>query len=224
MALDLAGHGESEGGRELWTMPAFGHDVARVAEVVTGTFTGEKAPLVLIGHSMAGEVIVEAARWLSQERRVVGLIGVDCLWDPDRDITAELIETTLEPFRADYVGAAGAYVRDLFLPGSDPGLVEGLVRSMTAVPAPVGLGALEQILLHRPVLRESLRRLEAPISVINSIDWRPMNLDAARRYGIEVKALPGVGHFSMLEEPSAVNGLIDQILDDWRATPSRQIT
>ena len=213
VALDLAGHGESEGGRALWTMSAFGDDVACVAEAVTGTVTGENVPLVLIGHSMAGEVIVEAARALADSGHVVGLIGIDCLWDPDRDITAELIETTLEPFRADYAAAAGAYVRDLFLPEADPALVESLVRSMVAVPASVGLGALEQILLHRPVLRESLRQLEAPISVINSMDWRPMNLDAARRYGIEVRELPGVGHFSMLEEPGAVNGLIDRILE-----------
>ena len=212
MALDLAGHGESEGGRELWTMPAFGHDVARVAEVVTGTFTGEKAPLVLIGHSMAGEVIVEAARWLSQERRVVGLIGVDCLWDPDRDIDEELIEKTLAPFREDYASAAEAYVRALFLPDADPGLVQEVVESMLATPADVGLGALEQILLHRPVLRQSLRRLTVPITVINSVSWRPMNLDSAAKYGIAVRELPEVGHFSMLEAPGHVNQCLEVLI------------
>jgi pimeloyl-ACP methyl ester carboxylesterase len=70
VAVDLAGHGESGGGRQTWTMAAFGDDVVAVVEQLG---LGE---LVLIGHSMGGDVIVEAALRLGE--RVLGWSG----WTP----------------------------------------------------------------------------------------------------------------------------------------------
>jgi pimeloyl-ACP methyl ester carboxylesterase len=55
VAIDLAGHGESGVGRKAWTMPTFGDDLVAVVERLA------LADAVLIGHSMGGDVIVEAA-------------------------------------------------------------------------------------------------------------------------------------------------------------------
>src|SRR5918994_764401 len=55
VAIDLAGHGESGVGRQAWTMPAFGDDVVAAVEQLGLEST------VLIGHSMGGDVIVDAA-------------------------------------------------------------------------------------------------------------------------------------------------------------------
>src|SRR3954451_743382 len=52
VTVDLAGHGSSGLGRRAWTMPAFGADVAAV--MATLGFP----EMVLIGHSMGGDVIV----------------------------------------------------------------------------------------------------------------------------------------------------------------------
>ena len=67
--VDLAGHGESGMGRKDYTMSAFGADVAAVVDSL-----GLKN-VVLVGHSMGGDVIVEAAKKLPG--RVVGLVWVD---------------------------------------------------------------------------------------------------------------------------------------------------
>ena len=67
--LDLAGHGTSGRDRPQWTMSAFGQDVVAVVEQL------RLAQVVLIGHSMGGAVIVEAARRLPTA--VIGLVGVD---------------------------------------------------------------------------------------------------------------------------------------------------
>ena len=56
VAVDLGGHGQSGLGRQTWTMEAFGEDVKSVVEKLGLT----KA--VLVGHSMGGKVIIEAAR------------------------------------------------------------------------------------------------------------------------------------------------------------------
>src|SRR5262245_26315272 len=69
VTIDLAGHGESGVDRASWTMAAFGGDVAAVVEQLG------LDDAVLIGHSMGGDVIVEAAPLLGG--RVRGLVWVD---------------------------------------------------------------------------------------------------------------------------------------------------
>ena len=94
VAIDLAGHGESETSRQAWTMAAFGTDVAAVVETLG------LARVILIGHSMGGDVIVEAARRL--RGRVAGLVWVDVYRKLDAPPTAERIEAFVAPFRADF--------------------------------------------------------------------------------------------------------------------------
>jgi pimeloyl-ACP methyl ester carboxylesterase len=69
VTIDLAGHGASGRDRTRWNMPSFGRDVTAVVEQLG------LEQVVLIGHSMGGLVIVEAARRLPSA--VIGLVGVD---------------------------------------------------------------------------------------------------------------------------------------------------
>jgi pimeloyl-ACP methyl ester carboxylesterase len=69
VAVDLAGHGESGVGRQTWTMPAFGEDVVAVVEHLG------LGAVVLIGHSMGGDVVVETALRLRDQ--VVGVVWAD---------------------------------------------------------------------------------------------------------------------------------------------------
>jgi len=55
---DLAGHGESTLGRENYTIALFGADVAAVVRKL------DLKRVVLVGHSMGGDVVVAAARLL----------------------------------------------------------------------------------------------------------------------------------------------------------------
>jgi pimeloyl-ACP methyl ester carboxylesterase len=67
--LDLAGHGTSGMERRDYSISSFGADVAAVAESL------DLHSMILIGHSMGGDVITEAAKLLPG--RVEGLIWVD---------------------------------------------------------------------------------------------------------------------------------------------------
>src|SRR4029079_1447364 len=124
VAIDLAGHGESGGGRRVWTMPAFGDDVAAVLEQL------DVSGVVLVGHSMGGDVIVEAARALPE--RVAGLVWVDTYSTLGRVRTPEDTEEFVQPFRQDFATAVGALVRPMFVAASDPSLVERVVADMSA--------------------------------------------------------------------------------------------
>src|SRR5947207_8252802 len=69
ITIDLAGHGESGIERKSWTIEAFASDVVAVITKLS------LDRVVLIGHSMGGDVIAETARQL--KGRVAGLIMVD---------------------------------------------------------------------------------------------------------------------------------------------------
>ena len=84
VALDLAGHGESGGSRAAWTMAAFGEDVKAVVEAV------DAGEIVLVGHSMGGPVVLEAARRMPE--RVKGIVLVDTLLDVEERTPAQEIE------------------------------------------------------------------------------------------------------------------------------------
>ena len=87
VVLDLAGHGQSGMSREKYTMASFGEDVRAVTESMGSQ------QVILIGHSMGGSVIAEAARLMPH--RVIGLIGVDTLGSIEYPMTRERIPGTV---------------------------------------------------------------------------------------------------------------------------------
>ena len=117
ICLDLAGHGDSGGQRTRWSAPAFGDDVAAVVRHIG------LAQVVLIGHSMGGSVIVEAARRLSTS--AIGLVGADT-WSVGR--SRQAIEQFIEPFRTDFATSMERFVRTSFSSGADQHLVERVAK------------------------------------------------------------------------------------------------
>src|SRR6187402_1218673 len=95
VTIDLAGHGESGEDRAAWTIASFGEDVAAVVNEL------ELERVVLVGHSMGGDVILEAARRLLG--RVMGLIWVDVYQRIETPRTSEELESFQVPFRANFV-------------------------------------------------------------------------------------------------------------------------
>jgi pimeloyl-ACP methyl ester carboxylesterase len=200
VSLDLAGHGASGRDRTQWTMAAFGQDVVAVVEQ-----RGLKQ-VVLIGHSLGGAVIVEAARRLPTA--VIGLVGVDTWQHLEQPRSPEQVAESLAPLRADFMEATRANVRRMFVPTSDPTLVEHVMATMSAAPPHIGIGALEEFRGYDRTLVAGLHEVKAPKMAINS-NVRPTHTEALR-HGIEVMRMSGVGHFVMLEEPQTFNRLLDE--------------
>ena len=201
VTIDLAGHGASGRDRSRWTMSSFGRDVVAVVEQL-GL---EQA--VLIGHSMGGLVIVEAARCLPTA--VIGLVGVDTWRNVEQIRTPDQIAQMVTPLRANFKEAAGAFVRARFVATSDPALVQRVVAAMSAAPPDIAVAAAEAICEYDRHLPAGLQEVNVPKSTINA---RPTNLAAAQRLGIAVMQISGVGHFVMMEDAPAFNRLLDEAL------------
>jgi pimeloyl-ACP methyl ester carboxylesterase len=205
VAVDLAGHGESGLKRKEWTIAAFGGDVAAVVEKL------DLKRVVLIGHSMGGDVIVAAARQLPG--RVAGLVWVDAYKELESTNTPEEVQAFMAPFRANFEAATRNFVRGrMFVPSSDPALVEHVAADMSSEPPAVGLGALESALTFDREIPGALKELNLPVFAINP-DNRPTDIASMKRHGVEVVLMPGVGHFLMMEDPERFNRLLGTVID-----------
>src|SRR5712691_5065743 len=194
-------------------MAAFGQDVVAVVEHL------RLEQVVLIGHSMGGPVIIEAARRLPTA--VIGLVGVDTWQNAGQLRTPAQVAESLVPLRANFVEAIRAVARNVFVPTSDPTVVEHVVAAMSAVSPHIGIGAAEAFRGHDRKLQAGLQEVTAPKIAINS-RYRQTNLEAAKRYGIEVVLMSGVGHFVMLEDPQTFNRLLDEAVQKCIHARARQ--
>jgi len=203
VAVDLAGHGQSGAGRVAWTMPSFADDVVAVADEL------HLDRMILIGHSMGGDVIVEAARRLPG--RVAGLVWVDVYRTFREPRSRQDLERFVAPFRADFGPTTRDFVRGMFVPGSDPDLVEWVAADMAAAPPDIALGSMEHARTFLPEVVQGLREIGLPIVAINP-DNEPTDVEALQRHGIRTVVMPGIGHFPFLEDPPAFNRLLRETI------------
>lgn len=209
VALDLAGHGESGTGRSDWTMHAFGEDVAAVVEQL------RVEEVVLIGHSMGGDVIVDAASLLGD--RVRGLVWVDVYDGLDEPSSDEAIAGFSASLRDDFPAAVKAFVRTMFSPGADPALLEWVTTDMAGAPPAIAIPVAEHAMANGRAMPGLLRNLQIPIVAVNS-DWLPPDVESLSHYGVRVLKMAGAGHFAMLEDPARFNELLAAVVDDFTAS------
>jgi pimeloyl-ACP methyl ester carboxylesterase len=199
VALDLAGHGESGLGRKAWTIAAFGGDAAAVVEKLG------LERVILIGHSMGGDVVVEAARRLPG--RVAGLVWVDTYRQLGEPRPQEVIDEFAQPFRTNFVERTRTFVRGMFPENADPALVERVANDMSSAPPDVGVGALVSAVSFDREIPRALKELNVPVVAINA-ESPAGDVESLKRHGVEVVLMPGVGHFLMMEDAPRFNELL----------------
>lgn len=202
VALDLGGHGDSGMDRVHWSMEAFGRDVVAVVEKL------DLEKVVLVGHSMGGSVILEAAKLLPN--RVMALVPVDTFFDVEQKLSKEQARQFVAPFLLDFRAMARAYLRDyMFTPETDPALKEAILADMSQAPPEVAIGSLEELVTYD--YPAALQRIRVPIRCINS-DKYVTKTEVARKYApsFDVVLMSGVGHFPMMEKPEQFNKLLTE--------------
>lgn len=206
VTVDLGGHGQSGLGRDDWTIPAFGADVAAVVDKL------QLNSVILIGHSMGGPTIIEAARRIGD--RVVALVGVDTYQDFEHTYTEQEIDGFLTPFQADFVTSTDQLVRSMFPESADSMLVDRVAGDMSSAPTDVAISAIGNLLKWDDI--EALGVVRVPIRSINSDLW-PTNIEGnsnvAESFGIEL--MPGTSHFLHMEDPDSFNMLLHKTLEEF---------
>jgi pimeloyl-ACP methyl ester carboxylesterase len=213
VALDLPGHGETGGTRAEWTMAAFGHDVKAVVEAVAAK------DVILVGHSMGGLAVLEAARLLPE--RVRGIVLVDIVLDVEARTPAEQVEVMARQLQADYKSVATQMSSEYLMAPATPAPVrERILRQVAALDPDVSIALLRQVWGYNPV--PALREITAPVRAVNA-DKFPTNLEVNRRHmpGYEAQIVAGTGHYPMLEAPDRFAAALARALEQVLAAGAR---
>ena len=205
VTIDLAGHGRSDQSRRDYTVESFGKDVASVVKKLN------LDQAILIGHSMGGAVIVEAAGQIPD--RVICLVGADTFHDIEKGYQSAEIEKIAIRLEADFVNQAQTFVRQMFPSAADPELAEWVTGKMSSADPQVAINAFRN--LGNYDLKSAAQKMEIPICSISADLW-PTNLDANKKYAgnFKLKLMPGIGHFVMLEDPQKFNKLLEEIIEE----------
>ena len=201
IAIDLGGHGESGLGRSKWSIPSFASDII----AVMNREQVERA--VLVDHSMDGRVILHVARQLGQ--RLVGLVGADTLKYP-RENPRRAWAERIRAMEDNYEAAARALITTMFTSDTSDSIKNSIYEGMMTTPAEVGIGTAAGMMADEPSFGLAVS-LDVPIVVINA-RGSPVNMEASREPGIEIRFVTTAGHFVMLEDPDTFDRLLGNAL------------
>lgn len=205
VALDLTGHGQSTANRKSYTMQLFGQDVAAVVNQL------KLSKVILIGHSMAGAVILEAKKILKD--KVIGIIGVDTYQVLDVGETEERAEQFLSTFKSNYLGSVESYLGNLFAEGRDTSFTNSIIRDLQKMPKERGIDIFRNILKYN--YEKAVRETNPKIIAVNS-DRFPAKLEKIKKIipSFELKIVPNTDHFLMLENPIEFNNKLNEAIKE----------
>jgi pimeloyl-ACP methyl ester carboxylesterase len=205
--LDLAGHGHSGTIRSQYTMRAFGEDVRAVTEATGGR------RVILIGHSMGGSVIAEAARLMP--KLVIGLIGIDTLENIEYPMTREELKKMIAPLEKDFQTGSRQFVKQMISAHTDPQLREWIVSDISTAPPAVALSAMKEMMLQY-ITGEAAKifdEIRIPVITVNGDMW-PINYEANRRhmFSFDAIVMKEADHFLMMDRPEEFNHALEKAI------------
>jgi pimeloyl-ACP methyl ester carboxylesterase len=207
IVLDLAGHGHSGSERSRYTMRAFGEDVRAVTEAADGQ------NVILIGHSMGGSVIAEAARLMPT--RVIGLIGVDTLENIEHPMTDKELDHMTAPLKKDFKKGCRGFIEGMISAKTDERLREWILADMAAAPPAVALSALKEM-VSQYITGEAagiFDEIFIPVVDVNGDLW-PVNYEANRRhmFSFDAIVIKNADHFLMMNRPEEFNRALEEAI------------
>jgi pimeloyl-ACP methyl ester carboxylesterase len=218
VACDLRGHGGTPGEPQDCSIETYGADVA---ELVVSL---QRAPAVLVGHSMGCRIVLEAAR--QRPGAVAGLVLIDGsltgVGDPEAAEQAMRERIAAKGFRA----FSEDLFRDMFLVPFDRS--DEIMERARKLPVEIGLALFPRISRwDAQYMNAALAAVQVPLLVIQSTYMGPTLkreslqpgqsspwLDRVRRCApnAHIEIVFGAGHFVHMELAEQVNTLLQNLL------------
>ena len=218
LACDLPGHGASDPPRG--GAPSIDGCARAVVEMLDAL---DLPPAVLTGHSLGCRVVMQAR--IEAPERVAGLVLVDGSRIGSGDPEAARARARAAFETAGYGATVRRLFEEMFLAGASDALAIPILERAARLPERIGvalfadlvawdagragqvlpaLGDLPVAVVQSTRLDEDRRR--RPLRSGESTPW--LDLVRAERPDARIEIAPGVGHFTMLESPAAVNRLV----------------
>lgn len=210
LAIDLPGFGKSKAERTNWTIEEYANDVMAFID------TMNLKNIVIIGHSMAGEIMLEIA--LSNNPKITGIVGVDNFKFIDVAFTPEQAKQMNDFFsmlEKDFKNSAPKYAdMMLFHPTTSKEVKERVKTDFADSDPVIGYETCMNQMQYAYTDAHRLEQLNYKLYLINS-DSSPTNEPGLKKHcknSFQVETITASGHYPMIEKPKEFNLLLEKVL------------
>lgn len=169
--------------------------------------------VILIGHSMGGTVIAEAARLMPG--RVIGLIGIDTLQNIEYPMTREELKKMIDPLEKNFRTGSQQFAGEMISPQTDQQLREWILSDVSAAPSDVALSAMNEMMTQYITgeAAKAFEKIRIPVITVNGDLW-PIDYEANRRHMFSYDAivLKKADHFLMMNRPDEFNIALEKAI------------
>ncbi len=209
-AIDLPGFGKSKAERTNWTIEEYAHDVTAFID------TMKLKNVVIIGHSMAGEIMLQTA--LTNNPKIAGIVGVDNFKSIDVVLTPEQMKQMTDFFpllEKDFKNSAPVYADLMLFHPTTSKEVKDRVKTDFAKNDPViGYETCMKQMQYASTDAQRLEQLNYKLYLLNS-DGFPTNETGLKNHcktGFQVETISATGHYPMIEKPAEFNLILEKVL------------
>jgi pimeloyl-ACP methyl ester carboxylesterase len=213
-AIDLPGFGRSKAKRTNWTIEEYANDVI----AFIGTMNLKN--VVIIGHSMAGEIMLQTA--LTNNPEIAGIVGVDNFKTIDFAFTPEQMKQMtdfLPRLEKDFKNSAPLYADlMLFHPTTLKEVKDRVKTDFANSDSVVGYGTLMNQMQYSYTDAQRLEQLNYKLHLINS-DGFPTNESGLKNHcksSFQVETISATGHYPMIEKPAEFNLILEKVLKEMK--------
>lgn len=209
-AIDLPGFGKSKAVRTNWTIEEYANDVTAFIDKLN------LRNVVIIGHSMAGDIMLHAA--LTNNPKISGIVGVDNFKSIDVVLTPEQkkqMTDFLPLLEKDFKNSAPVYADMMLFHTTTSKDVKDRVKSDFANSNPViGYETIMTLMQYAYADAQRLEQLNYKLYLVNS-DGSPTNEAGLKNHcknSFHVEPVPATGHYPMIEKPAEFNLALEKVL------------
>ena len=213
-AIDLPGFGKSKAERTNWTIEEYANDVTAFMD------TMNLKNVVIIGHSMAGEIMLQTA--LGNNPKIVGIVGVDNFKFMDVSFTPEQMKQMTDFFpmlQNDFKNSAPVYAEMvLFHPTTSKEVKDRVKTDFANSDSVIGYGTFMNQMQYASTDAQRLEQLNYKLYLINS-DGFPTNeigLSTHCKSSFQVQTIAATGHYPMIEKPTEFNMILEKVLTNMK--------
>lgn len=210
VTLDLPGHGKSGKTRKNWALEEFANDITGVINTLN------LKNVVLIGHSMAGDINLIVASQMASP--IIGFVGVDNFKDagtPIPEVYKPLVDSIHKAMILDFENTNEHYAQRTLISPQTPAEVSLKVtndfRNANKQMAMQVMRTLTDVYQLEQHLMPKLGYKMYLINVTNT----PTDEKALKKYagsGYELFPMKGTSHYPMIESPGLFNETLQKVI------------